>query len=205
MHAYIMYTYTIGSMSVASLVVIGAFSPYTIPPGQCPTWCMYSFQPLHHPTRIHSLNRLWALLVPNYTNTFVFTFITLTLMSGNSSNSNSSTSICTSGKLPKLVDDGTTNNYSKWKIESEIPFLRWDLLEYVSSSSSQPPNIPPLYKPTMHKGINEETGTECIIIFCTMQKSTIERKRLRDLGSKRTTLHFQKYFKQSPAQNRFTL
>lgn len=98
-------------------------------------------------------------------------------MSGNSSDSDSSAPTRTSGKLPKLVDDGTTNNYGEWKIESEILFLGWDLLEYVSGSRSQPPDIPPLREPTTHKGTDQETGTDRVFIIRGNAKEHKRKKK----------------------------
>jgi hypothetical protein len=50
--------------------------------------------------------------------------------------------------LPKLLDngtndDGTNNNYGKWKTKLYHKFLEWDLLKYIEGPTSDPPNIPP--------------------------------------------------------------
>lgn len=115
-------------------------------------------------------------------------------MSGNSSNSDSSSLTCIIGKLPKLVDDSTTNNYGKWKIESEILLLGWALLEYVSGAWSQPPDIPPLCKPTMHKGINEETGIEQVIITCGNAKEHKRKKNAAKPWLKKNNTALSKIF-----------
>jgi hypothetical protein len=115
-------------------------------------------------------------------------------MSGNSSDSDSSSSTHISGKLPKLVDDGTTNNYSEWKIESEILLLGWALLEYVSGARSQPLDIPTLREPTTHKGINEETGIERVIITRSNAKEHKRKKKAAKPWLKKNNAALSKIF-----------
>jgi hypothetical protein len=115
-------------------------------------------------------------------------------MSGNSSDSDSSSSTRISGKLPKLVDDGTTNNYGEWKIESEILLLGWSLLEYVSGARSQPPDIPTLREPTTHKGIDEETGIERVIITRGNAKEHKRKKKAAKPWLKKNNAALSKIF-----------
>jgi hypothetical protein len=115
-------------------------------------------------------------------------------MSGNSSNSDSSLSTHISRKLPKLVDNGTTNNYGEWKIELEILLLGWALLEHISGTRSQPPNIPPLREPMTHKGINEETGIEQVIITRSNAKEHKRKKRAAKPWLKKNNAALSKIF-----------
>ena len=80
--------------------------------------------------------------------------------------SDTESSVSTTGKLPKLLDDDVTNNYGEWKIKSEVKLLGWDLLDYVTGPLSQPPDIPPPRKASTKKGFDTETGSvECIFII----------------------------------------
>src|SRR6267154_2210365 len=58
-------------------------------------------------------------------------------------------------ELPKLVDDGTNNNYCKWKTKSYHKLHEWDLLKYIEGPESDPPAIPVLCLPTLYHGLNE--------------------------------------------------
>jgi hypothetical protein len=80
-------------------------------------------------------------------------------------NNSDSSSVSSSGKLPKLTNDKTTNNYSEWMIESEVLLLGWDLLDYVTGPLAKPPDIPPLCKTSTSKGVDNETGIEHIFII----------------------------------------
>lgn len=81
-------------------------------------------------------------------------------------NDSDSSSVSSGGKLPKLTDDETTNNYGEWMIESEVLLLGWDLLDYVTGPLVKPPDIPPLCETSTSKGVDNETGIECIFIIC---------------------------------------
>ncbi len=47
-------------------------------------------------------------------------------------------------ELPKIIDDGTDNNYGEWKIRSYHKLREWGLLKYIEGPTSDPPFIPPL-------------------------------------------------------------
>jgi hypothetical protein len=124
-------------------------------------------------------------------------------MSGNSSDSDLSLLTRISRKLSKLVDDGTTNNYGEWKIESEILFLGRALLEYVSGARSQPLNIPTLREPTTHKGIDEETGIERVIITRGNAKEHKRKKKAAKPWLKKNNAALSKIFQAFLAPNKF--
>ena len=57
--------------------------------------------------------------------------------------------------LPKIIDDGTNNNYGEWETKSYHQLRDWDLLTYIEGSNSQPPIIPPLRHTVAHTGIDD--------------------------------------------------
>ena len=59
-------------------------------------------------------------------------------------------------ELPKLLDDGSNNNYGEWKAKSFHKFREWDLLKYIEGPTSEPPVIPPLRQPTQYHGWHDE-------------------------------------------------
>ena len=40
-------------------------------------------------------------------------------------------------ELPKIVDDGTNNNYGKWETKSYHKLHDWNLLKYVEGPESE--------------------------------------------------------------------
>ena len=58
-------------------------------------------------------------------------------------------------KLPKLIDNGTTNNYGEWKMKSYYKLRNWDLLKYIEGPESTPLFIPPLCHLTKVHGLDE--------------------------------------------------
>ena len=40
-------------------------------------------------------------------------------------------------ELPKIIDDGTNNNYGEWKMKSYYKLKEWGLLKYIERR--QPP------------------------------------------------------------------
>lgn len=58
-------------------------------------------------------------------------------------------------ELPKIIDDGTNNNYGEWETKSYHKLREWDLLMYVEGPTSQPPIIPPLRHPVTHQGFDD--------------------------------------------------
>ena len=46
--------------------------------------------------------------------------------------------------LPKLEDDGQVNNHGEWKMKAELQLRSWDLLKYICSPDSTPPDVPDL-------------------------------------------------------------
>ena len=58
-------------------------------------------------------------------------------------------------ELPKLIDDGTDNNYGEWKTKSYHKFREWDLLKYIEGPTSEPPIIPPLRETVTYHGVDD--------------------------------------------------
>jgi hypothetical protein len=58
-------------------------------------------------------------------------------------------------ELPKIVDDGTNNNYGEWRTQAYHKLLDWDLWKYIEGPDSIPPFIPPLIQPIEHHGLDE--------------------------------------------------
>jgi hypothetical protein len=59
-------------------------------------------------------------------------------------------------ELPKIVDDGTNNNYGEWRTKSYHKLREWDLWKYIEGPTSIPPEIPPLRQPIEYHGLNDE-------------------------------------------------
>jgi hypothetical protein len=84
--------------------------------------------------------------------------------SSNADSSDSDSSINTktqaSGKLPKLVDNGTTNNYGEWRIQSQSELRSLDLWKYIEGPHSIPPDIPNLEDDLYLDGSDDEGNTK---------------------------------------------
>ena len=61
-----------------------------------------------------------------------------------------------SGKLPKLIDDGKINNYGEWKIQCQTEIRSLGLWKYIEGPDSKPPVIPPLQEDTYMEGSDDE-------------------------------------------------
>jgi hypothetical protein len=87
-----------------------------------------------------------------------------TFDSSNADSSDSDSSIDTktqaSGKLPKLIDNGTTNNYGEWKIQSQSELRSLGLWKYIEGPDSIPPEIPTLENELYLDGSNDEGNTK---------------------------------------------
>ena len=59
-------------------------------------------------------------------------------------------------ELPKLVDDGTSNNYGEWKTKSYHKLREWDLLKYIEGPTSDPPTIPTLRETVTYHGVDDD-------------------------------------------------
>ena len=51
--------------------------------------------------------------------------------------------------LPKLTNNDTNNNYSKWATEAYHKLDEWDLLKYIEGPLSDPPVIPLYVSPQL--------------------------------------------------------
>jgi hypothetical protein len=58
-------------------------------------------------------------------------------------------------ELPKIIDDGTNNNYGEWKTKSYHKLREWDLLKYIEGPTSVPPVIPPLRQRVTYHGVDD--------------------------------------------------
>ena len=78
--------------------------------------------------------------------------------SDDSSDSDSSVDTKTtySGKLPKLIDNGQTNNYGKWRIQLQTELHSLSLWKYIEGPDSIPPTIPPIHANEYLEGSNYE-------------------------------------------------
>jgi hypothetical protein len=65
--------------------------------------------------------------------------------------------------LPKLLDDGTDNNYGEWETKSYHKLLEWDLWKYIEGPTSEPPAIPPLRETVTHHGLDPNGNPSTVI------------------------------------------
>jgi hypothetical protein len=66
--------------------------------------------------------------------------------------------------LPKIIDDGTNNNYGKWETKSYHKLREWNLMKYIEGPTSQPPLIPSLHDQVSHHGLDENNELSTIHI-----------------------------------------
>ena len=59
--------------------------------------------------------------------------------------------------LPKIIDNGESNNYAEWKTRSQRKLRGWGLWKYIEGVESTPPEIPPL-RPTITQRGKGESG-----------------------------------------------
>jgi hypothetical protein len=59
-------------------------------------------------------------------------------------------------QLPKIVDNGTYNNFREWEAQSYHKLCEWDLLKYIEGPESQPPIIPTLHCTIAHCGVSDD-------------------------------------------------
>jgi hypothetical protein len=59
-------------------------------------------------------------------------------------------------ELPKIIDDGTNNNYGEWETKSYHKFRDWRLLKYIEGPESHPPVIPILRDTVTHHGVDDD-------------------------------------------------
>ena len=81
---------------------------------------------------------------------------TTTPDSSSDSDSSVDTKSISSAKLPKLFDNGTTNNYGEWRIQCQTELRSLGLLKYVVGPQSTPPIIPPLREDEYLEGSDDE-------------------------------------------------
>ena len=65
-------------------------------------------------------------------------------------------------ELPKIIDDGTNNNYGEWETKSYHKFREWNLLKYIEGPASEPPIIPPLHHTVTHHGVDDDGNVSSI-------------------------------------------
>jgi hypothetical protein len=66
--------------------------------------------------------------------------------------SNPSNDAITNADLPKIIDNGESNNYAEWKTRSQRKLRGWGLWKYIDGAYSTPPEIPPFRPTTIQKG-----------------------------------------------------
>src|SRR5258707_10832340 len=59
-------------------------------------------------------------------------------------------------ELPKVLDDGTNNNYGSWKGRAYYKLQEWGLWKYIEGPGSHPPAIPILHLATAYHGLDDE-------------------------------------------------
>jgi hypothetical protein len=59
-------------------------------------------------------------------------------------------------ELPKIVDDGTNNNYGEWVTKLYHKLRSWDLWKYIEGPESVPPIIPALHDTVTHHGVDDD-------------------------------------------------
>ncbi len=57
-------------------------------------------------------------------------------------------------ELPKLLDNGTNNNYGSWKNQAYYKLQEWGLWKYIEGPRSQPPTIPTLHLIAAYHGLD---------------------------------------------------
>jgi gag-polypeptide of LTR copia-type len=65
-------------------------------------------------------------------------------------------------ELPKIIDDGTNNNYGEWETKSYHKLREWDLLKYIEGPTSKPPTIPPLRDTVTHHGVDDSGNQSAV-------------------------------------------
>ncbi len=60
-------------------------------------------------------------------------------------------------ELPKLIDDGTSNNYGGWRTKAYYKLREWGLWKYIEGPTSNPPIIPPLRQTTTYHGVDDDS------------------------------------------------
>ena len=65
-------------------------------------------------------------------------------------------------ELPKIIDDGTNNNYGEWETKSYHKLREWNLLKYIEGPDSEPPIIPPLRHTVTHHGVDNDSNVSSI-------------------------------------------
>ena len=67
-----------------------------------------------------------------------------------------STDIASNADLPKIIDNGESNNYAEWKTRSCRKLHGWGLWKYIEGPDSTPPEIPILQQTTIQKGKDKQ-------------------------------------------------
>jgi hypothetical protein len=65
-------------------------------------------------------------------------------------------------ELPKLLNNGTNNNYSLWKNWAYYKLQEWGLWKYIKGLGSKPPIVPSLCPMTIYHGLDDDGVTRDI-------------------------------------------
>ena len=65
-------------------------------------------------------------------------------------------------ELPKIIDNGTNNNYGEWETKSYHKFRKWNLLKYIEGSNSELPVISPLCHIVTYHGVDDDGNVSSI-------------------------------------------
>src|SRR5258708_33963617 len=60
-------------------------------------------------------------------------------------------------ELPKVLDDGTNNNYGSWKGRAYYKLQKWGLWKNIEGQGSHPPAIPILHLATAYHAPNDKS------------------------------------------------
>lgn len=67
-----------------------------------------------------------------------------------------STDIASNADLPKIINNGESNNYAEWKTRPCRKLRGWGLWKYIEGPDSTPPEIPILRQTTIRKGKDKQ-------------------------------------------------
>jgi hypothetical protein len=82
-----------------------------------------------------------------------------------------------SSELPKIVDDGTNNNFGEWQTKSYHKLCDWNLWKYIEGPNSDPPIIPPLCQTVTHHGVDDNSNLSTIHVLGNL---AVHKKAIQD-------------------------
>jgi hypothetical protein len=68
-------------------------------------------------------------------------------------------------ELPKLLDDGTNNNYSSWKNQTYYKLHEWGLWRYIEGLTLEPPVISTLHPTAAYHGLDNDSQVTTIHVW----------------------------------------